>query len=165
MKRLALCTTGTVLTGVAYWHWGYRPCTPVPPGFFVRAGAAFAPVPPRDCAGPTFDNLLLLVMSLGIGLAVAAQLWWTRYYSPRGLGILYLLLTFAGVYFRTLVMPRLFGIPPITPFEFSLLRAFITWGAPLFLVGTLRWYWGRLKGKGYRALHIPELMQDEPPDT
>lgn len=167
MKKLA--GLGILITGTwaVYLKLGYQPCQ-IHARLITEDGRI---IPRENCAGldlihntnVAFDNLLLLVTSVGVAFAVAAQLRYTRHYSTRGLGILCLLIVLLGGYFRAIVMPRVLGLPLITKPELALLRAVLTWGGPLFVVGTLSWQWRRVRRDQTKFTEF-QITHEPPPD-
>lgn len=135
MRRMLVFNSLVLGTSAVYSITQYNPCQPHPE--MLINGLI---IPEETCSGPSFDNLLVAVMCLGVLAALIYMLKKTRGYSTRGLGIYALILIFLGTYGRSIVMTRLLGFPPITPYEFRLLRALLTWGAPLFVIGTFAMY-------------------------
>lgn len=167
MRKLASLGVLITTTWVVYNALGYQPCQPHKT-LLTDQGII---IPAETCSGidlihntnVAFDNILVLVTSIGILVAVASQLYYTRHYSTRGLGILCLLMLFLGTYFRSFVLPRVFGFPTITKTELSFLRAALTWGGPLFAWGTLSWQYNRIRGKRGTAGQF-QLTHEPPPD-
>lgn len=131
MRRLLIFTGIVFVTSGVYTITNYVPCQPH--GELLVEGRI---IPAESCSGWSFDNTLLAMMSLAVLVAYVRMLIDTRAWSIRGLGIVALLGIFLGTFGRAVVLPRLLGFPPLTLYELRLLRALLTWGAPLFAIGT-----------------------------
>lgn len=122
MRRFVEFNAVVVGTSAVYTITDYVPCTQNQT---------------TDCSGASFDNVLLGLMSLGVIFALGYMIKNTRSWSQRALGLYALLVVFVGSYGRIVALPRLFGFPGVTLYELRLLRAYLTWGTPLFVIGTI----------------------------
>lgn len=155
MRKLILFFAAVAFATLVFTITGYKPCQPHPA--IVVEGRSY---PPNDCGGPSFDNLMVAVMCIGVLAAIIRMVRVSRDYSAVGLGILGLLLIFLGTYGRGFTLTRLFGLPSLSLTELRVLRALLVVGGSLFTIGVF----ARLQGDRRGTIQLT-TREDELPIT